>query len=129
MTGREKQEREEFYKTVMLSLGEMAQSWDKTLDLTSLFALQEILPDYADAGSKEEKLVRGILLDETDEPVDEETADQMFLGAADAEETKKLYEAVKNAQTDEEWDSRIWELGCHCLEWLSVIWTENLLEL
>ena len=78
MTGREKQEREEFYKTVMLSLGEMAQSWDKTLDLTSLFALQEILPDYADAGSKEEKLVRGILLDETDEPVDEETADQMW---------------------------------------------------
>lgn len=127
MTEQEKREREEFYKTVMLSLGVMAQSWDNTVDLTSLFALQEILPDYADAGSKEEKLVRGILLGETDEPVDEETADLMFLGAADAEETKKLYEAVKNAQTEEEWDSRIWELGWHCLEWLDVIWREDLL--
>lgn len=122
MTEREKREREEFYQTVILSLDEIRTRKMSLSETETLNALQELLPMRADAGSRVEKLVRGMLLNETDEPVDEETADLMFAGYVDAAETRKLYEAVQK-----NWEKTLPELGWHCLDALSPIWTENLL--
>ena len=106
MTGREKMEREEFYKTVILSLEELP-SHELTINgARTKEILLELLPMYAEAGSREEKAVRNLLLSGTP-----------------AKETEKLYEAVS-----ENWDKGIQVLGWHCLEWLSPIWTEELLE-
>ena len=125
MTQQEKREREEFYETVMAAVGIMASDWGGDSCLNP-FAVQEVLPMYADAGSWEERLVRGILLGETDEPLDEETAERLYVGAADAEETKKLYKAIQNMKDDEDWEEKMWDFGWHCLEWLDVIWMEHL---
>ena len=122
MTEREKREREAFYQTVILSLDEIRHSKMTLSETEALNALQELLPIRVDAGSRVEKLVRGMLLNETDEPMDEETADRVFVGYADAAETKRLYEAVQK-----NWEKTLPSLGWHCLDALSPIWTENLL--
>jgi len=123
MTEREKREREEFYQTVILSLDEIRTRKMSLSEAETLNVLQELLPMTADAGSRVEKLVRGILLNETDEPMDEETLELMFVGYVDAAETRKLYEAVQK-----NWEKALPELGWYCLDALSPIWTENLLQ-
>ena len=117
MTGREKREREAFYKTIMLSLSEV--------DGESV--LLDVLPMAAEAGSQPETLVRGMLMGETDKMVSEEEADRMYLGYADKKEAESLYKATEDAQTDAEWTQAMQALGWFCQDALSPILSESLL--
>lgn len=128
MTEREKREREEFYQTVILSLGEIPSQYLTMSRMRDRDILQEILPMYADAGSIVEKLVRALLLAKPEQIYeDSEENEELLEFATNPEETQRLYQAVKNAQTDEQWSNGMQELGWHCLETLDAIWTENLL--
>lgn len=129
MTEREKREREEFYQTVILSLDEiptqrLTLSWMRQRDI-----LQDLLPMRADAGSVAELLVRALLLGILERPIyeDDEENEEILEFAADPAETKRLYQAVKTSQTDNEWTEAMKELGWHCLETLDAIWTQGML--
>ena len=106
---------------MLLSLSELMGSLS-VHEMETWNILMDLLPMHAEAGSRVESLVRGMLLNETDEPMDAETADRRFVGYADEKETKRLYEAVNR-----DWEKALPALGWHCLDALSPIATEKLL--
>ena len=106
------------YELALLSLDELPTQELSPEETRRLDILRELLPmDYRE-GSRETSVVCSLLTGTG------EAAEY----ALDPEETNLLMQAVESSQTESDWTERMQDLGWHCLEALTPIWTEDLLQ-